>query len=73
MEGAVKCDFDVMSNFIQDENGCYITPVDDHKKIMANFKSSYMMLYTLRTKGYKYNSSTYEFSKDEKRYILWFY
>jgi hypothetical protein len=70
---AVKCVFDIMSFLLEDENGCYVTPVDKPNKIMAQFSSSYEMIYFLTKKDFVYNKETYEFVKNTRRYILWIF
>lgn len=73
MEGAICCEFDCMTWFLEDEQGCYITPVHAPDKKMKEFESSYQMIQFLRSKDFKYDPTTYEFVKNNHRYKLWIY
>lgn len=71
MSTAVKCTFDIMTYYLQDETVCYITPIYDEKKIMRTFSSSFEMLRFLKEKEFIYDSETFTFRKNDRIYVLW--
>ena len=60
MEGAVRCNFDCMTYFLENEKCCYVTPIDKPDKIMKQFGTSYEMIRFLKEKGFLYNPITFE-------------
>lgn len=71
MEDAIRHTFNCLDYFIEDELCCYVTPIDKPDKIMAQFPTSYEMIRFLRQKEFVYNSATYEWTKNGRRYVLW--
>lgn len=67
----IQCCFDITSMFIENEIECYITPINNHTKIMKKFNDSYTMIQFMKEKNFVYDPEKCIYIKNNNIYILW--